>query len=82
MQNLTLNATMDQSGYPVSHSLWEVITIATVSAIVSLITIVGNVLVMLSFKVNSQLKTVNNYYLLSLAAADLIIGVFCIPRIY
>uniref|UniRef100_A0A672H5T9 Muscarinic acetylcholine receptor n=1 Tax=Salarias fasciatus TaxID=181472 RepID=A0A672H5T9_SALFA len=60
----------------VTHSLWEVITIATVSAIVSLITIVGNVLVMVSFKVNSQLKTVNNYYLLSLAAADLIIGVF------
>ncbi|XP_021440438.2 muscarinic acetylcholine receptor M5-like [Oncorhynchus mykiss] len=59
-----------------THSLWEVITIATVSAIVSLITIVGNILVMLSFKVNSQLKTVNNYYLLSLAVADLIIGVF------
>ncbi|XP_034554952.1 LOW QUALITY PROTEIN: muscarinic acetylcholine receptor M5b [Notolabrus celidotus] len=57
------------------HSLWEVIAIATVSAIVSLITIVGNVLVLLSFKVNSQLKTVNNYYLLSLAFADLIIGV-------
>ncbi|XP_061742475.1 muscarinic acetylcholine receptor M5b [Nerophis ophidion] len=57
------------------HSLWEVITIATVSAIVSAITVVGNVLVMVSFKVNSQLKTVNNYYLLSLAFADLIIGV-------
>ncbi|XP_037606368.1 muscarinic acetylcholine receptor M5-like [Sebastes umbrosus] len=56
-------------------NVWEVITIATVSAIVSLITIVGNVLVLLSFKVNSQLKTVNNYYLLSLAFADLIIGV-------
>nr|XP_046149282.1 muscarinic acetylcholine receptor M5-like [Oncorhynchus gorbuscha] len=60
---------------PVPHNLWEVITIGTVSAIVSLITVVGNVLVMLSFKVNSQLKTVNNYYLLSLAFADLIIGV-------
>ncbi|XP_026197548.1 muscarinic acetylcholine receptor M5b [Anabas testudineus] len=60
---------------PAPHSVWEAITIATVSAIVSLITIVGNVLVMLSFKVNSQLKTVNNYYLLSLAFADLIIGV-------
>lgn len=60
----------------VTHSLWEVVTIATVSAIVSFITIVGNVLVMLSFKVNSQLKTVNNYYLLSLAFADLIIGIF------
>ncbi|NXG45865.1 ACM5 protein, partial [Psilopogon haemacephalus] len=58
------------------HSLWEVITIATVTAIVSLITIVGNILVMISFKVNSQLKTVNNYYLLSLACADLIIGTF------
>ncbi|KAK7907582.1 hypothetical protein WMY93_016194 [Mugilogobius chulae] len=57
------------------HSLWEAIAIATVSAIVSLITIVGNVLVLVSFKVNSQLKTVNNYYLLSLACADLIIGV-------
>ncbi|KFW65012.1 Muscarinic acetylcholine receptor M5, partial [Pygoscelis adeliae] len=58
------------------YSLWEVITIATVTAIVSLITIVGNILVMISFKVNSQLKTVNNYYLLSLACADLIIGIF------
>uniref|UniRef100_A0A4W4F989 Muscarinic acetylcholine receptor n=1 Tax=Electrophorus electricus TaxID=8005 RepID=A0A4W4F989_ELEEL len=58
------------------YNLWEIITITTVSALVSLITIVGNILVMLSFKVNSQLKTVNNYYLLSLAFADLIIGVF------
>ncbi|KFZ56185.1 Muscarinic acetylcholine receptor M5, partial [Antrostomus carolinensis] len=58
------------------HSLWEVITIATVTAVVSLMTIVGNILVMISFKVNSQLKTVNNYYLLSLACADLIIGIF------
>ncbi|CAN9502225.1 unnamed protein product [Ophioblennius macclurei] len=74
-----MNSTVNNSAMDVqlvTHSLWEVITIATVSAIVSLITIVGNVLVMVSFKVNSQLKTVNNYYLLSLAAADLIIGVF------
>ncbi|XP_059375749.1 muscarinic acetylcholine receptor M5-like [Carassius carassius] len=70
-KNITLSANV--SGV---HSLWEAVTIATVSAVVSLITIVGNVLVMLSFKVNSQLKTVNNYYLLSLACADLIIGVF------
>ncbi|KAM4529766.1 muscarinic acetylcholine receptor M5b [Fundulus diaphanus] len=67
------NSTFSNTSH--AHSLWEVITIASVSAIVSLITIVGNVLVMLSFKVNSQLKTVNNYYLLSLAFADLIIGV-------
>ncbi|XP_042543791.1 muscarinic acetylcholine receptor M5 [Dipodomys spectabilis] len=58
------------------RGLWEVVTIAAVTAAVSLITVIGNVLVMISFKVNSQLKTVNNYYLLSLACADLIIGVF------
>ncbi|XP_008395603.1 muscarinic acetylcholine receptor M5b [Poecilia reticulata] len=67
------NSTLGNGTVP--YSLLEVIAIATVSAIVSLITIVGNVLVLLSFKVNSQLKTVNNYYLLSLAFADLIIGV-------
>ncbi|KAM8914315.1 muscarinic acetylcholine receptor M5a isoform 1-T3 [Spinachia spinachia] len=73
--NSTVNTTA-MGFHPATHNLWEVISIATVSAVVSLITVVGNVLVMLSFKVNSQLKTVNNYYLLSLAAADLIIGVF------
>ncbi|XP_007257987.2 muscarinic acetylcholine receptor M5a [Astyanax mexicanus] len=75
MENSSLGANASDI-HLVTHSLWEVITIATVSAIVSLITIIGNVLVMVSFKVNSQLKTVNNYYLLSLAFADLIIGVF------
>ncbi|XP_062858601.1 muscarinic acetylcholine receptor M5b [Trichomycterus rosablanca] len=62
--------------HSVPHNLLEIIGIAIVSAIASLFTIVGNVLVLLSFKVNSQLKTVNNYYLLSLAFADLIIGLF------
>ncbi|XP_041952433.1 muscarinic acetylcholine receptor M5b [Alosa sapidissima] len=75
LQNSTLYGNTSEA-QTVPPSLWEVITIATVSAVVSLITVVGNILVLLSFKVNSQLKTVNNYYLLSLAFADLIIGVF------
>nr|XP_060619816.1 muscarinic acetylcholine receptor M4 [Anolis sagrei ordinatus] len=54
----------------------EMVFIATVTGSLSLVTVVGNILVMLSIKVNRQLQTVNNYFLFSLACADLIIGVF------
>uniref|UniRef100_A0A3P8S8F4 Muscarinic acetylcholine receptor n=1 Tax=Amphiprion percula TaxID=161767 RepID=A0A3P8S8F4_AMPPE len=59
----------------------EIVLIILVAASLSLITIIGNILVMLSIKVNRNLQTVNNYFLFSLACADLIIGV-CSMNLY
>ncbi|KAK2910764.1 hypothetical protein Q8A73_008479 [Channa argus] len=52
----------------------RVIIIVFLTGSLSLATVVGNILVLVSFKINKALKTVNNYYLLSLALADLTIG--------
>ncbi|KAM3609046.1 uncharacterized protein V6R79_008996 [Siganus canaliculatus] len=59
----------------------ESVVIILVAGSLSLITVIGNILVMLSIKVNRNLQTVNNYFLFSLACADLIIGV-CSMNLY
>ncbi|XP_052013062.1 muscarinic acetylcholine receptor M3 [Apodemus sylvaticus] len=66
----------DTSSDPLGgHTIWQVVFIAFLTGSLALVTIIGNILVIVAFKVNKQLKTVNNYFLLSLACADLIIGV-------
>lgn len=62
-----------------SYTIFETILIATVTSLLSLATIIGNCLVMISFKMDRRLQTVNNYFLLSLAVADFMIGLFSMP---
>jgi muscarinic acetylcholine receptor M3 len=54
----------ESSGY---YTLVESILIAVIAGILSFVTIAGNVLVMVSFKLDKQLQTISNYFLLSLA---------------
>ncbi|KAG8175417.1 hypothetical protein JTE90_021114 [Oedothorax gibbosus] len=62
-----------------SYTILETSLIATITTILSLVTIIGNVLVMVSFNMDKRLQTVNNYFLLSLAVADFLIGLFSMP---
>ncbi|XP_063052187.1 muscarinic acetylcholine receptor M2 [Engraulis encrasicolus] len=78
--NVTANKSLSVNG--TDHPAMSLGTMVEMAFIIlglgslSLVTIIGNVLVIVSIKVNRNLQTVNNYFLFSLACADVIIGLF------
>lgn len=47
------------------YSLFQTIIIAWIASCLGLLTVGGNILVMVSFKIDKQLQTISNYFLVS-----------------
>lgn len=47
--------------------------------VVAMASVAGNLLVMFTIYYNPRLQTGSNYYVLSLASSDLMVGLFCCP---
>jgi hypothetical protein len=52
----------------------SVVFIVLFGIVLSILTAGGNLMVMISFKIERQLQTISNYFLLSLAVADVAVG--------
>ncbi|KAK6754182.1 hypothetical protein RB195_013281 [Necator americanus] len=57
----------------------RMVAIITVGTVFAIVTFTGNLMVMVSFKIDKQLQTISNYFLFSLAVADIAIGMISIP---
>ncbi|ESO12973.1 hypothetical protein HELRODRAFT_136402, partial [Helobdella robusta] len=53
--------------------------LAVVMGLISLFTVGSNIMVFLSFKIEKKLRTLTNYFLLSMAVADCAVGLISIP---
>ncbi|XP_060523859.1 muscarinic acetylcholine receptor DM1 [Cylas formicarius] len=75
----TDNSSVVSASHEATYTVTEVVLIGTVAGILSLVTVVGNIMVMISFKIDKQLQTISNYFLFSLAVADFAIGLISMP---
>ncbi|KAJ8045977.1 Muscarinic acetylcholine receptor M3 [Holothuria leucospilota] len=68
--------TTDETGFS-----WSMISVPLIifCISVSVFTVTANIMVWISFYLEKQLQTVSNYFLLSLAAADVLIGLISMP---
>lgn len=77
--NVTISIVNEVEDDKPPYSIFEMILIAIVAGMLSIVTVIGNIMVMISFKMDKQLQTISNYFLLSLAVADFSIGLISMP---
>ncbi|KAE9552314.1 hypothetical protein FO519_004471 [Halicephalobus sp. NKZ332] len=57
----------------------KALVVIVIGVVFAVVTTLGNLMVMVSFKLDKQLQSISNYFLFSLAVADITIGVISIP---
>ena len=62
-----------------AHSLWLTVFLGILAAIVSIVTVLGNLTVLLAFGLERSIRQPTNYFIASLAVSDLLIGTFSMP---
>ncbi|XP_035678372.1 histamine H3 receptor-like [Branchiostoma floridae] len=72
-------ATPESMGDGSALSLEVTVLLAVLISIAALLTIAGNVLVIVSFILVKELRISSNYFILNLAITDFVIGVFAMP---
>ena len=65
--------------YGLPHPLWLTIVLGTAASIVVVVTVLGNILVLMSFALERSIRQPTNYFIASLALSDLLIGTFSMP---
>ncbi|XP_013386324.1 muscarinic acetylcholine receptor M4 [Lingula anatina] len=81
-ENLTFNYTSNETTtfeWTLRHPMWLTVLLAIFGGIVSIVTVLGNSLVLLSFYLDRQIRQPSNYFIASLAVSDLLIGLFSMP---
>ena len=58
---------------------WQLVLWGTLTAITSITTVIGNLVVILSFVIERTLRQPTNFFILSLAVSDLLIGLLSMP---
>jgi muscarinic acetylcholine receptor len=61
------------------YPFWLLVVIAIFGSVTSVLTVLGNILVILAFFLDRQIRQPTNYFILSLSVSDFLIGLLSMP---